>query len=351
MASKKKKPSPPPARDLTVVADELARVLDADILLCNEKLQRHLDQRIIELCCSRHRRTNVALFMVTGGGDADVAYRISACLQRKYTKFTFFVPGYCKSAGTLVGLGANEIAIADQGELGPLDVQMSQKDELVSRQSGLTAAAALGTLNQQAFEAFEWFFLEITRKSQGQISSKTASEIATRMACGLFTPIYQQVDPMHVGEAGRALLIAREYGRRLLAKGKNHKMTVENVVEHLIAHYPSHSFIVDLAEARTMFKHARELTPLENELVRVLDPVSRWPLDGDDQFTGFISTARKPRRKSTRPAKGGSDAGQKEPGSADSAGSGARAGTKAGSAAATPATQITAIGRVPKRRP
>src|SRR5262245_37196094 len=123
----KKKPSPPPARDLSVVADELSRSQDTDILLCNEKLERHLDQRIIELCCSRRRRTNVALFMVTEGGDADVAYRISACLQRKYKRFKFLVPGYCKSAGTLVALGAHEIAIADQGELGPLDVQMSQK--------------------------------------------------------------------------------------------------------------------------------------------------------------------------------------------------------------------------------
>ncbi len=47
--------------------------------------------------------------MVTEGGDADPAYRIARCLQDHYDRFSLFVSGYCKSAGTLVALGAHEL--------------------------------------------------------------------------------------------------------------------------------------------------------------------------------------------------------------------------------------------------
>jgi ClpP class serine protease len=41
------------------------------------------------------------------------------------------VSGYCKSAGTLIALGANELAFGEHGELGPLDVQIAKRDEVL----------------------------------------------------------------------------------------------------------------------------------------------------------------------------------------------------------------------------
>ena len=107
------------------------------------------------------------------GGDADPAYRIARCLQTKYERFLFYVSGYCKSAGTLVAIRAHQLIVSDHGELGPLDVQMSKKDELWETQSGLTVMDTLTMLQDNAFRAFETFFLTLMRNSGGAVTLRT----------------------------------------------------------------------------------------------------------------------------------------------------------------------------------
>src|SRR5262245_11961154 len=124
-------------------ANLAAAALDADVLLLNAGLDRSIAAQLIELVAKRNRRQNVLLLLVTSGGDAHGAYQIARCLQTSYAKCLVFVTGYCKSAGTLVAIGAHELIVGSRGELGPLDVQMSKPDELMLRQSGLTATAAL----------------------------------------------------------------------------------------------------------------------------------------------------------------------------------------------------------------
>ena len=45
-------------------------------------------------------------------------------------KTAYFIPRRCKSAGTLLLIGATSLIISDRGELGPLDVQLSKPDEI-----------------------------------------------------------------------------------------------------------------------------------------------------------------------------------------------------------------------------
>src|SRR5215831_1818662 len=306
-------PAPTTANQVTPnqlqdLADKVAAEHDCDLLLFNADLQRHLAQRVIELCAKRTRRPNVSMILVTRGGDADAALPISHCLQKKYSRFTLIVSGYCKSAGTLVALGAHELAISDQGELGPLDVQLTQKDEIIGSQSGLTATSALQSLHKQAFEAFESFFLQISTKSGGVISTRTAQEIAVKLVAGLMTPVYQHIDPMHLGEADRALNIARDYGRRLLLHSRNHKGTIQDMLSHLVSHYPSHSFIIDTDEARALFRNVRGLSDSEAALVSFLRSAARWPAENEaEEFVAFVSTEKKKGVRRARQTKPRSD--------------------------------------------
>lgn len=66
----------------------------------------------------------------------------------QYERFTLFVSGLCKSAGTLVAVGAHELIMSDYGELGPLDVQMPKQDAVWEMQSGLTVMSTLNTLTE-----------------------------------------------------------------------------------------------------------------------------------------------------------------------------------------------------------
>ena len=212
--------------------------------------------------------------LVTEGGDADACYRIAKCLQESYESFTCVVGGYCKSAGTLMALGANALVMGDYGELGPLDVQMSKEDELGAVRSGLTIHSALDTLHTAAYKAFEYFFLETKRRSQGGITTATAIKVATELSGKLFSPIYNHVDAMHIGEADRMLKIAHKYGEVLDSRSSNLK---ENALNRLTTDYPSHGFVIDRHQAEKLFVNVRRPNQNEERLLILLGPVAVNP--------------------------------------------------------------------------
>ncbi len=78
----------------------------------------------------------MVLMLSTFGGDPDAAYRIARCLRRRYTRVSAMISGFCKSAGTLLLLGADDLVFTEHGELGPLDVQYWKQDELEEMGSG-----------------------------------------------------------------------------------------------------------------------------------------------------------------------------------------------------------------------
>ena len=232
------------------------------------------------------------MILVTYGGDADPAYRIAKCLQTKYKKFIFYTSGYCKSAGTLIALGANEIIFSDHGELGPLDVQLNKKDDLFT-QSGYTVMDALAALQDKAFLSFESTFLEIQKRSGGAITGKTAGEFATNLASGLFSNLFGQVDPMYVGEAARALSIAKAYGERLYDGSQN---WTGEALGQLLSHYPSHGFVIDREEAMNLFHKLRKPQGDEIILADAMGDRSRVPRyqnEGSSPTIKFLNNERK----------------------------------------------------------
>jgi hypothetical protein len=265
----------------TIVSDQL----DADIILYNGAIFRDGADSLVKACISRRRRSNVVLILVTQGGDADSAYRIARCLQNGYGHFTLYVSGYCKSAGTLIATGAHELVMSEYGELGPLDVQMSKRDELWESQSGLAVQDTLTTLEHHALETFVHVLLSLKQGSGGAVSLKMATEIATSMTSGLFAPIYGQIDPLHVGEAGRAMNIASQYGGRLFASGKN---IGDEALSHIISGYPSHEFVIDREEASGLFYSVRAPTQEERLLVETLGPNALFPVNLVDQAPPII---------------------------------------------------------------
>jgi hypothetical protein len=275
---------------ITLAANELAEHSSADVFIFNSEIRRPMDDVIIQQCNKLNRRQNVTLILVTEGGDPDAAFRISRCFQEMYENFTCIVPSYCKSAGTLVVIGANELVVCNAGELGPLDIQMAKKDEIAEFQSGLTVMASLKALHEKSFSAFEHFFLTIKKKSRGTITLRTATEISAKLTAGLFAPIFQQIDPMHVGEAFRATAISREYGRRLNIGSHN---LSEQALDWLIAGYPTHGFVIDRNEATALFENVRGPNATEANLIAILDEAASTPLDGSAAIRKHLSDEQK----------------------------------------------------------
>src|SRR5215210_636420 len=126
--------------EITHWANQVATEQDADVLLYNGEISWDWtpNENVIDMCkCCAQNRPNVVIILVSHGGDPDAAYRISRCLQHNYQKVIVYIPGFCKSAGTLIAIGGSEIVMSDHGQLGPLDVQIEKPDELFKSGSGL----------------------------------------------------------------------------------------------------------------------------------------------------------------------------------------------------------------------
>jgi len=246
-----------------------------DVFLYNADIVRQLDLQFIELVSNSQNSEDCTLILITNGGDADAAYKISRYLQERYESYTVLVSGLCKSAGTLIAIGASEIAFAPFGELGPLDVQVTKQDDLGKMESGLNISEAFKALEGRATDTYHRLIAEIFQASGGIISTQTALHAATEMVASIYGPIFGQIDPEEVGSRSRAMRIGEQYAERLDKKFRNLKSRER--ASDLSRHYPSHGFVIDYTEACSLFNKVRKANDDEMKLVKHLGKQSRFP--------------------------------------------------------------------------
>lgn len=257
-----------------------------DIFLYSGPVERGYDLQFVDFISAEKKSDSLTLVLSTPGGSPDAAYKMGRYIQSKYEHFHLFVPGYCKSAGTLLAVAAEEIIFSRYGELGPLDVQMTKKDNLAGLESGLNISEAFLTLERQAKETFHNMVSEITGNSGGIISFHTASHSAAEIVSALFGPIFGRIDPEEVGSRARAMRIGADYAKRLNSKFGNLKG--DRALTLLTESYSSHGFVIDMEEAMLLFSNVREAILDEKALVEKIGRDCRIPRDVPrmDNLTG-----------------------------------------------------------------
>lgn len=205
--------------------------------------------KISSILENRDQKKNKAcLILITYGGDPDAAYRIARALRHYYKEVEILIADLCKSAGTLICIGADRLIFGDRGELGPLDVQISKPDELFENMSGLDLAQALAALQDRILNSFRSYLLDIS--GNGGLRTKLAAELATKLAASFVSPIAAKIDPVTLGEHQRAMQIGYDYGLRLSEMTNSLKLFS---LERLVGDYSSHGFVIDRKEASGIF--------------------------------------------------------------------------------------------------
>jgi Serine dehydrogenase proteinase len=263
--------------------------IERDIILLNSPMDPGVDSRLRECITQRQNRAkSVILLLVTEGGLADIAYRSARMLQDKYENVAVCIPGWCKSAGTLLAIGAHELLIGDRGELGPLDVQVAVRDEIGDRNSGLILESAIESMRAESFKLFENFMMEIKAKSGNLVTFRTAADLAAQLTVGLMRPVFKQIDPVKLGDDARSQKIGYHYGIRLNLASKNLK-DVESL-EMLLRGYPSHSFVIDRQEAAELFTNVQ---PISGQLSLVIEALgSTAMLPADESIICYLAGGR-----------------------------------------------------------
>ncbi len=248
--------------------------LSADIIVFSGDIDIASADRVIELT-NQPTKENVLFILCTLGGDPHAAFKIARRLQSKYQKFILYVYGYCKSAGTIIAIGSDELVMSDLAEFGPLDVQLQEKDEIWRYSSGLNIDESIRTLKIETLDFFRSTLIDLVQGAG--ISTKTAAELATNLATGFINPIVSQIDPVRIGETQRAVKIALAYGERLTENKERGNLESQADLVKLVSGYPDHCFVIDYDEAEKIFRSVRKNNDKEISICELLKDTIRYP--------------------------------------------------------------------------
>ncbi len=215
----------------------------------------------------------VGLLLDSRGGDARAAYQVAMLLRKRCGGFIAIVPRVAKSAATLLALGADEIALGTDGELGPLDAQFVDRD----REDWLSALDEF-----QALERLHAFALEAVDSSMNLLLQRTGKKVETlmpmvlRFVTDMTRPMFENIDVVHYTQMARILKVAEDYAVRLLLPKyptKEAKTIAEGIARHLVQKYPEHGFVINAEEAKSLGLKTMELSSDQRDAVDALLPM------------------------------------------------------------------------------
>jgi hypothetical protein len=189
----------------------------------------------------------IALLIQSPGGDAHHAYSIARFFQRRTRDFTVLVPRFAKSAATLLALGASRLILGRDAELGPLDVQMPDR-EREEYGSALDAVQSLERLNVFSLSAIDQLMYLLAQRTGKRMD--TLLPLVLDYSTNFVRPLLEKIDTVDYTKKSRELKVAEEYAVRLMQQNYPLKVA-KQVAAHLVEQYPTHGFVIDRQEAET----------------------------------------------------------------------------------------------------
>ena len=236
----------------------------------------HSDRLYAAASNEKNEKKDILLILHSNGGSIEPAYLISKALKRlSKNKFVVAVPRRAKSAATLISLGADEIHMGLNSQLGPIDPQVG----------GLPALAVGNALDVIA----------------DLVSRFPAS------ANMLTNYLTAQIPIQSLGYYQRISESAVQYAERLFAgRQLGDKREPKEVAKCLVNEYKDHGFVIDIDEAINLLgnkiiqSNSAEYKAAD-EIYKFLDVVDLF-LRPKDKYFWYVGAVQdgiliRPRRK------------------------------------------------------
>lgn len=179
----------------------------------------------------------VDLLIVSNGGDPTVAWRIVSMLRERFAKVGVLLPFSAFSAATLLALGADEVVMHPFANLGPVDMQLTQRRRVHGPDGHPTGEVEEITFGSEDVRHFlEFLRADVGITDQGPLEK--AFELAIR-----------DVGAIAVGSAKRGTNLALSMGEKLLGLHMDDKNQAKAIAESFNSAFYHHGYPVGRREA------------------------------------------------------------------------------------------------------
>jgi hypothetical protein len=157
--------------------------------------------------------SSLDVIIETPGGIGEVAEDMVRMIRNKFADVAFIIPGFAKSAGTIIVMSGDDILMEPDSSLGPIDAQMSWQGK------GFSAEAFIEGLN--------------AIKTEVEENEKNNKKATLNKA---YIPILQNISPGDIQHASNAMEFAKNLVTQWLQNYKfrtweHHKSTGDPVTE------------------------------------------------------------------------------------------------------------------------
>lgn len=122
------------------------------------------------------------LIIETPGGSGEVAEDMVRRLRERYEKIAVIIPGWAKSAGTIIALAGDEILMGEMSSLGPIDAQLQWQGKVFSAHAFLEGLAKIKEEVDEKKELNRAYIPILQAISPGEIqSAENAMNFAKRL--------------------------------------------------------------------------------------------------------------------------------------------------------------------------
>ena len=263
----------------------------------------------------------IEILLHSPGGHPDIAYRAMKFFRRRFKEVNVIVPLVAKSAATLMCLAADKIFMGEFAELGPIDIQIDDQVQHGAKNfSPLNEFKSIEFMREQAIEWMDYY--AVVMNANYGISLKEALRDSVPLVGALMRPMFEQIEPLSMGEHRRALAISEEYAKQMIALTGN--SNAAEIVRKIVWDYPSHEFCIDCEEALALGLPVKSLSDAHDRLLTK----AITNLDKDSLYHGFApaetqhhpeqpmpgskSAAPSPSPRPTKRVNGRSSAGEEE---------------------------------------
>lgn len=190
-------------------------------------------------------RKAVTLFIKSDGGSGQASLRMVNLLRQFTEKLVVIVPLECKSAATMLALGADEI------HMGPLAHLSAVDTSLVHDLSPIDRDNTRVSVSQDEL-------LRVIKRWQREVGRDSTNP---------YQAIFQYVHPLVIGAVDRASSLSTKLCVEILSYHLRDKKKAIAISNRLNSDYPSHSYPITLREARRIGLKVQSLDPSVNEML------------------------------------------------------------------------------------